>query len=116
MRGHGRAHTIRVGTEVFQIHLGAPGRPRVYRVANGVQRRVSDNDPILQDVAVAFREAVEQSKLARELAGVRVAKERARRKRLLPRFFRRLGALIARTFHILLAAAGYDPEAWRGPR
>lgn len=43
----------------FEIHLGQPGKPRVFRQrSNGVQR-VDDDDPVLWKVAEAFKEGIE---------------------------------------------------------
>jgi len=82
--------------ETFEIHMGAPGKPRVYRkTKGGTVRRVRNDDPVLMEVAQAFREGVDKKKAAE-------AREVARKQGRVARFFRWVGALLARLWFSLL--------------
>lgn len=58
---------------VFEIHLGQPGEPRVYRRRAGQLRRVKDEDTLWM-VAKAFRRSTDASKNTDELMNKRRAK------------------------------------------
>lgn len=85
-----RAAIVEVEDELYQIHLGDPGRPRVYRVAKNSDtvRRVRDGET-LNKVAVAFKEQYEARKRA-------IEQEKQRKQKLWPRFLRWIGRLVAR--------------------
>jgi hypothetical protein len=50
---------------VFEIHLGSPGKPKIYRRRRGQLRRVEDG-PTLMMVASAFRRTVDAGKATDE--------------------------------------------------
>jgi len=87
-------HPIQVDAagETFEIHIGNPGKPRVYRKSEkGPIRRVPNNDPILLEVAKAFRKGIDEKKAAEE-------RELARKRGRISRFFRWIGAMLAKAW------------------
>lgn len=94
-----RYHPVTVtvpGEGAFEIHMGAPGKPRIYRKADGgALRRVKNDDPVLVDVATAFREGVDKHKAVAD-------KEDKRRRGRVARFFRWVGGWLARVWYSLL--------------
>lgn len=78
----------------FEVHLGQPGKPKVYRRVGSSVRKVTDEET-LQRVAVAMREGVDRRKAALE-------RERERKRGRLYRFFRWLGRMAARVWYSLM--------------
>ncbi len=89
---------------VFEIHLGAVGKPKVYRRRRGQLRRVHDG-PTLMMVAKALRETVDAGKATDE----RMEK---RRKTWWYRFMEWLYDLPRRVLDILADATGPDWRSW----
>ena len=82
--------------QTFEIHTGNPGKPRVYRKTRGGSlRRVPDTDPVLMEVAKAFRDGVDKKKAAEE-------RELKRKSGRMARLFRWVGALLARMWLAIL--------------
>lgn len=85
----------------FEIHLGRPGKPRVFRQrTNGVQR-VDDDDPVLPKVAKALREGVDARKEFEE-------EEERKRGRWTYRVGRKIGAWATAVWRFL-----NRPIRWR---
>lgn len=101
---HFKPVVVEVDGDLFEIHLGKPGLPRVYRRKGASRRRVANDDPVLDAVAVEFRRGVDDRKAAEEA-------ERLRRSTWRYRVGKRIGrwwAAIVGTLNRGLAAL-----AWR---
>ena len=87
-----RAVVLEVENVQYEIHLGRPGRPKIYRRvgAFGNLRRVTEQDPVLPKIAVEFRRQVDSTK-KRDLRW-----QMARFRHWIRRLLARIGRLLAR--------------------
>jgi hypothetical protein len=80
--------------DTFEVHLGQPGKPKVYRRVGSSVRKVQD-EPTLLRVAQAMREGVDRRRAFQE-------RERKRKQTRTYRFFRWLGRLVGRVWNVLM--------------
>jgi hypothetical protein len=96
MTRHFKPVLVEADGELYEIHLGAPGRPRVYRRVGTQHRRVQDGDPILATIAREMRAGVDRRKAAEDAERARRGTRRYRALAYLGRIWYRVTGWVSR--------------------